>query len=220
MTAWPLTHTEPKHIWPQTLSEVFLRGTASATGLRFALSGLQDAARPVLIVQDRLSRLEMGIPYGAGLRHGARLLHVAVSRPVDVLMAMEDGLRTKGLAAVIGEVWGVPAALDFTATKRLVLRAEAAGVPCWLLRQSAQPELSAARNRWWMQALPSHPHPFDPQAPGAPQWQLDLFRSRLMRPTQWVARYDRSTDRLCLSAPSADRSVAAAHDPARQRRTG
>ena len=49
---------------------------------------------------------------------------------------MEQGAGCAGLSAVVGEIHGAPAVLDFTATKRLALRAEASGVPVWPIRSA------------------------------------------------------------------------------------
>ena len=151
---------------------------------------------------------ETGRPYLPGLTSGPSILHVAVSRPVDVLWALEEGLRCKTLSAVIGEVWGEHAAVSLTATKRLAMRAETSDVPCWLIRRATAPDLSAARDRWRVTSLPSTGHPHDPQAPGNPRWHVELFRSRHARPGEWVATHDRAADRVDLSAPSRDGAVA------------
>jgi len=205
---------------PHTLSEVFPNTPADASAVAFALSRLPRTTAPVLWVQDRLSRKEAGRPMLAGLPGSRPVIMVDLSRASDVLWAMEDGLRCRGLAAVIGEVWGDPQALDFTATKRLAMRAEAADVPCWLIRRAASPDLSAARDRWRIASLPSAPHAHDPQAPGAPRWSLDLFRSRRTQPGQWVAHYDRASDRVDLAAPSRDRALDPRDGTAGQRAAG
>ncbi|MEL7259224.1 MAG: hypothetical protein AAFN80_15530 [Pseudomonadota bacterium] len=145
---------------------------------------------------------------------------VSLSRAADVLWAMEDGLRCKALGAVIGEVWGDPAALDFTATKRLAIRSEAAGVPCWLIRRAASANLSAARERWRISSLPSTNHPHDAQSPGLPRWSLDLFRSRRVKPGRWVATYDRAADRLDITSPICDGTLAPGDGTTGQRATG
>ncbi|MEZ5778039.1 MAG: hypothetical protein R3E44_06725 [Paracoccaceae bacterium] len=190
-----------------TLSEVFPATAADASAVGFALAGIPRGGQPVLWVQDRLSSSETGRPYLAGIGV-IPVIRVDVTRGADVLWAMEDGLRCKGLSAVIGEIWGNPPALSFTATKRLALRAEANGIPCWLIRRAASPDLSAARDRWRVASLPSAPHPDDPQAPGDPRWRVELFRSRHARPGEWVASYDRAAHRVDLSAPSGDGAVA------------
>jgi protein ImuA len=176
-----------------TLSEVFPEPGAEAAAAGFVLARLQDRAGPVLWVQDRMARLETGRPTLAGL-DGRALLHLCLSRAVDVMVAVEEGLRCPDLSAVIAEVRGEASAISFTALKRIALRSEAAGVPCWLIRQAARADLSAARNRWRIATLPSAPHPDDPRAPGDPRWRLDLFRARDGRPGAWIARHERGAE--------------------------
>ncbi|MCK0095435.1 hypothetical protein MWU60_07620 [Yoonia sp. F2084L] len=203
-----------------TLSEAFPCTPNDAGALGFILSRLPCTTAPILWVQDRLSRKEAGRPALAGMPANRPVIMVDLSRASDVLWAMEDGLRCRALGAVIGEIWGDPPALDFTATKRLAMRAEAADVSCWLIRRAASPDLSAARDRWRIASLPSAPHPHDAQAPGHPRWALDLFRSRRSKPGQWVATYDRASDRVDLSAPVRDRTVDPRDGTVRERAAG
>lgn len=171
---------------PPTLAEVFAGRAADGAVTGFVAEHLRPG--PVLWVQDRLSRREAGRPWPAGLDGGTELLHLVVGRAADALWAMEQGLGCRGLSAVVGEIWGAAAAVDFTATKRLALRAEAQGVACWLIRRGAEPDLSAARERWRVESLPSVPDPDDARAPGAPVWRADLFRARFRAPGSWIAR--------------------------------
>jgi protein ImuA len=190
-----------------TLSEVFSTSVADAGGVGFVLSMLPKGAAPLLWVQDSLSAKETGRPYLPGL--GARrLIHITLSRAADVLWALEEGLRCAALGAVVGEIWGAPPVLDFTATRRLAMRAEATGLPCWLIRQGATADLSAARNRWRITSLPSDAHPHDAQSPGHPRWQAELFRARDMPPGTWVATYDRAADHIHFSAAVRDGTLA------------
>ncbi|MEM8656517.1 MAG: hypothetical protein AAF813_04505 [Pseudomonadota bacterium] len=189
---------------------------ADAAALGFVLSRLEAGTAPILWVQDRVSQKETGRPYFPQLSQRP-MIRVDVNRPVDVLWALEEGLRCQALGAVIGEVWGNPAQLDFTATKRLAMRAERHDVPCWLIRHAASPDLSAARNRWRVTSLPSQVHPHDPKAPGNPRWQAELFRTRQQKPGTWVATHDRATDRVDLIAPLRDGAMAEGHDAYRQR---
>ena len=190
------------------LSEVFPATAMDAGVVGFAMLGEAAGNAPVLWVQDRLSLRETGRVYLPGLTN-RQVIRVEVSRPVDVLWAMEEALRCTSLAMVVGEVWGDPPALDFTATKRLALRVERFKVPCWLVRHGGTANLSAARNRWRVASVPSHPHPHDPNAPGDPRWKAELFRSRHQQPGTWLATYDRAADRIDLSAPVPDRTLAA-----------
>lgn len=203
-----------------TLAEVFAETATDAAAVAFALARIPKSSAPILWVQDRLSRKETGRPYLAGLWQTRPIIMVDLSRAVDVLWAMEDGLRCASLAAVLGEVWGDPPALDFTASKRLAMRAEAAEVPCWLIRRAASANLSAARERWRVASLPAARHPHDAHAPGQPRWSLELFRARGGKPGQWVGRYDRTTDRLHFAAPLRDGAVAKSEGTAGQRAAG
>ncbi|MBL4811762.1 MAG: hypothetical protein JKX69_05245 [Rhodobacteraceae bacterium] len=187
-----------------TLSEVFAQTATDAAAIGFVLAHLPTARaapkthKPILWIQDRLSRRETGRPCLAGLgimpQEGKtalpELLWLDVSRAIDVLWAMEQGLACADLGAVVGEVWGDAPQLDFTASKRLALRAEAHNVPAWLIRRAATPNLSAARERWRIASLPSGPDQADMRAPGQPVWKATLMRARWRSPGEWVARYD------------------------------
>jgi protein ImuA len=158
-----------------------------------------------------MSQMESGTPYVPALA-GRSIIRAKARTALDVLWSLEEGLQSKSLSMVIGEVWGDPHVVDFTATKRLALRAEANRIPCWLIRRAARPNLSAARNRWRISSLPSLPHPHDPQAPGAPRWRAELFRSRQMPPGTWVAHYDPAADRIHFDAPFRDGAAAEGHE--------
>lgn len=194
-----------------SLSEVFV---ADAGAVGFVLAHLGHTAAPILWIQDRMSRRETGRPHVPGLGAGHPLLLVEITRPADVLIAAEEGLRCTALSAVVAEIWGDPVVLNFTATKRLALRAEAVGLPCWLIRHGGSADLSAARDRWRIASLPSALNPDDAMAPGDPRWRAELFRSRDKQPGLWVACHERgadgAADRLSLSAAVPDGALAEA----------
>lgn len=204
---------------PAILSDLFPQTDMDGAATGFALAHLARKGLPVLWVQDRLSRLQAGGLCLAGLE-GLSVLRVEASKPADVLWSMEEGLRAASLAGVVGEIWGDPAALTFTATKRLSLRAQASGVPVWMIRRACGATLSAARNRWRVASMPSAPPLYDAKAPGAPAWQVELFRSRELPTGRWVARYDRAAHRLHFSAPSGDGTLADPDEAAAWRATG
>src|SRR4051812_23375327 len=105
--------------------------------------------------------------YGPGLlAHGldpARLVLVCAKRDDELLWAIEEGLRTPGLAAVVGEIGRLP----MVAGRRLQLAAERSGVTAFLLprwRNGAEAMAererpSAAVTRWRVAALPSRDIP-------------------------------------------------------------
>jgi protein ImuA len=217
----PATHPSPgTSEVPTTLSEVFSVTGAEAAAAAFVLARLGHAKGPVLWLQDRIALRETGRPFLAGLGLRRPLLLMQLSRPVDVMAAAEEGLRCRALSAVVAEIRGDPPALSFTAMKRLALRAEATGVPCWLIRQGGTADLSAARDRWRIASLPSAAHPDDPRAPGDPRWRVELVRSRDQRPGIWVAQHERAENRLSLVAAVSDGPLDAAGRAAGQRASG
>jgi protein ImuA len=182
-------------------SEIFAPATQGA-GAGAALAFLQTALRGnndeaalleecnVLWVQDARAIKLGGRPYRAGLpealRH--RVIHVAAKTPEDALFAMEEGLRCRDLAAVVGEVAGNPRALDFIASRRLTLTAEKHGVPLLLVRLDAEADLSSARMRWRLASAPSSPPRWNIAAPGRPAWRAQLFRARSHLTGEWILR--------------------------------
>ncbi len=157
-----------------------------------------DETRQILWVQDKQAIRQGGRPCLAGLppdlRH--RLIHVAAATPEDALFALEEGLKCRDLACVIGEIAGNPKALSFTASRRLSLTAERHGVRLWLVRLDAAPDLSSARMRWSARAAPSPPPHWNASAPGPATWQAELFRARAHAPGQWSLSDDAGTLRI------------------------
>jgi len=206
--------TQPFH------SEIFApAGEASGAGLALALArdaltsapeGEGEERRAVLWVQDVKAIRLGGRPCLAGLppdlRH--RLIHVAAPTPEDALFALEEGLKCRDLACVIGEIAGNPRALSFTASRRLSLTAERHGVRLWLVRLDAGPDLSSARMRWQVRAAPSSPSRWNAAAPGAATWHAELFRARVHAPGQWILSDDNAALRV-----RPDPALAAAPDP-------
>jgi len=188
------------------LSELFASSPRDAGWTGFVLAQLQRG-KPLLWVQDRMAIREGGRVHAAGLGPlGRDLIHVEARDAKAALWAMEEGLRCPALSGVVGELWGDPQALDFTATRRLAVAAERSRVACWLIRFQGTANLSGARERWRLASAPSLAHPFDPKAPGAPRWEADLFRSRRRLPGQWVVGDD-APDLLAVAAPDGDRAL-------------
>ena len=173
-------------------------GAGAALALALALDRMACAAadpaadtpdeRPWLWVQDKAAQRLTGRPYRPGLPPALRrrLVHVSAKTPEDALFALEEGLRCRDMAFVLGEVAGNPRALDFTASRRLSLTAEKHGVPLWLVRLDAARDLSSARQRWQARSAPSVSPRWNPAAPGTPAWQAELFRARAFPPGEWL----------------------------------
>lgn len=204
-------------------SEVFASARdASGAGAALALAlddwrsapkkeGEAEDRRAVLWVQTRDAVRLTGRPYCHGLpadvRH--RVVHVLAEKAEDALFALEEGLRCREVAFVIGEIVGNPRALDFTASRRLTLAAERYGVPLYLVRLDAARDLSSARMRWQVAATRSAMPRWNPQAPGAPAWRAELFRARTYAPGEWVLREDEGSlvrEKPPASHPSQDTS--------------
>lgn len=176
-----------------TLAEIFAASPGDAGWAGFLLPQL-SLEKPWLWIQERMAILESGRIHPAGLPSHP-LIHVETRDARDLLWAMEEGLRCTGIGAVIGELWGDPAALDFTATRRLAVAAERHGVAALLIRLGGHANLSGARQRWRIASAPSLAHPYNPQAPGEAAWECDLFRQRGGPPGRWSLTYDALADR-------------------------
>ncbi len=199
-----------------TLSELFASSPRDGGATGFLLAQL-PRGKPLLWVQERMAMLEAGriYPPGLGIRE---LIHVDARDARDALWAMEEGLRCSALGAVIGELWGDPKALDFTATRRLAVAAERNGVAAYLIRLGGHANLSGARMRWRVASAPSIAHPLDPKAPDEPTWDAELFRARGFAPGRWsiagdaqhlirVVGHEGAADRFDVVATPSDRAL-------------
>ena len=81
---------------------------AAASGFTLALAAWAAGKRATLWIAEDMALAESGALYGPGLEDfGLRpeqLIRVAVAQERAVLWAMEEGLRCRGVGAVIGEV--------------------------------------------------------------------------------------------------------------------
>lgn len=192
---------------------------AAASGFVIRLLAGLTAVGPVLWC---LSDPEL---YGPGLQRlglaPGRLILARTRRDTDLLWAMEEGLRTPGLAAVLGE----PHRLDLTASRRLQLAAENVGGLGLVLRQSDGGKATAAVTRWRVASAPSAgpvPGAETPRDFGLmrARWRVSLERCRGATPTGeqdygtwWVEEHD-AADAVAVAAELGDRSGA----PVRQLR--
>lgn len=192
-----------------TLHEMLAQdaGAASAFAVALATRLLGKRGGAVLWCAHRRT-LEAGALYGRGLHSfgldSDRLIVVACQRDIDVLWAMEEGLRCARLAAVIGEA----DAAGLTATRRLQLAAGTSGVTALLLRPAGNRLApSAAATRWRLSAAPSRPRGYEAALgePGAPCWRVELLRCRAGAPGAWVVEWRDETGDLALAAPLRDR---------------
>ena len=192
-------------------------GWAAAEGFAASLVAGLAQQGPILwcVAEDGL--------YGPGLaRLGLapdRLILARTRRPADLLWAMEEGLKTPGLVAVLGE----PKTLDLTSSRRLQLAAEGSGVTGLVLRRD-QAGSSVAVTRWRVSSAPSGPaFGTDTRDFGLARarWQVELIRCRGADWAEgaaghgiWLMEEGDASGAVPVAVPLADRSAA----PAPQRR--
>lgn len=172
------------------------------------LAGVAARARgPVLWAVRRRDLFAPGLAQ-AGIEAG-RLLYAEAADDPELLALMEEGLRHRGLGAVIGEVRRA----DMPATRRLQLAAEGGRTIALLLRrhgrEGADPLAapSAAITRWRIGAAPSAPLPV--AGVGRPRWSVRLERQRGGESGEWMMEACDETGRCALPADVADRAAAA-----------
>lgn len=141
----------------------------------------------------------------------SRLLMVHCRRRADRLAAAEEGLRSRGLAAVVTEVDHLP---DMTAGRRLQLAAEGGDVTGLLLLRgetgkspdSTTPDRvksdvlppSVALSRWRVDHAPAG-------AAGVElRWRLALLRCRSGGSGEWIVDWHEKTNRLALVSEAGD----------------
>ncbi len=132
------------------------RDAGAAAGFALALISLiqkqQAPKTPMLWIGTAEVFREAAFPHAPGLhqRFGIAPESILVSEApklADALWIAEEAARLKTLCAVLLELRGNPRGLDLTATRRLHRRAQEAGRPVFLLRQSARAEPTAAPTR-------------------------------------------------------------------------
>lgn len=195
--------------------------TAAATGYVLALlkrlaDSLQSKPdKPVLWCQASPARTEFGTIHGHGLKafglDPGAFLFVQARHNRDVLWALEEGARTAGLLAVVGEV----GTASFTESRRLTLAAAAGGTPVLLLRAHDDRMASAAETCWRVAAVPGAADPFVTNAPGNPRWRIELSRCRGGRPGAWTVEWNNETHRFHLAEKFFSRSSRMAGTPLR-----
>lgn len=164
----------------------------AALGFVLALTAHAAPGKRILWIQPDFAGIEGGALYGVGLSAFGlpmeRVLLLRVARPVDVLWAMEEGLKSRVLSAVIAELTEAGAAADLTATRRLTLAARDGGGLGFLLRHRLSPEPSAAATRWAIAAASSLPDSFG--GLGRTAFTLSLVKNRRGPLGRWTIAWD------------------------------
>ncbi len=182
-----------------------------------AKAEVEDGASAVAFLASILTRLSPGQPvlwcfkradlYAPGLAlyglASERLILAHADNDQEVLWTMEEGLRCRAVAAVVGELAGVP----LTASRRLQLAAEMSGVTGFALsRQNLATTASAAVTRWRIGARPGALKSGEPGI-GQTRWHVELLRCRGGVPAAWYVEAKGAADLVAVSAALADRST-------------
>jgi protein ImuA len=146
------------------ITEIRSRGffdAGSASGFAVGLSVLikarapKAANLPVLWISDRMATQEAGAPYLIGMRGfglGSEPFFQALPNRLDeALWLAEAALASGAFGVTILETRGNPKTFGLTESRRLALRAKAAGRPLLLLRHAAEEEASSAAFRFLTQ---------------------------------------------------------------------
>jgi protein ImuA len=194
-----------------------------------ALAGLlarAAAARPgpVLWVRAKTGAIaahDFGAPDPAGLAalglDPARVALVEARDAADLLWAMEEGARSKGVAAVAGEIGPSPA-FGRVAARRLQLAAKAANGFVVALRGSHGHAPSPAETRWSVAASPGAEVAWQGAGatPGLGRARLALTLERLseareplLAPKTFIVEWIDAADGFRLAAALADRPARA-----------
>ena len=164
----------------------------TAVAVALGRAGRAAEGRPMLWVRQDAQGMAVGRPHPPGLAElgldPAQLLLVRTEDAMATLRAGADGARCAALGAVLIEPFGAPRQLDLTASRRLSLAAQAAGVFTLLLRGvPATP--SAAQTRWLVASRPSRA--LAANAPGPPAFVLRLLRHRRgLGEQEWHVEWD------------------------------
>lgn len=160
------------------------RGAGAAAGFIVSiLFSLCSSRGDVLWIGQSLAQSECGRVSGQGMQamglDPARILQVEAGQPADVLWAVEEGLGSGAVRAVVGELHDAGRALDLTASRRIALRSEQARIPAYLLLTGdGGPGATAARTRWRVSPAPSRHAAEAPTLLGAPVWHLEIAKNR------------------------------------------
>lgn len=150
------------------------------TGFCFGLLSRLRPTQPVIWCVTAAQIGDYGQMYAFGLeRYGispAQIIFAKVNKSLHLHFALEEALKTEGVAAVIGE----GPRPDFTGSRRLSMLCKQHSRPCLLMNADRDScHGSAAQTRFQVSPTASVEDPRDPYGPGLPTWYIGLPRVRL-----------------------------------------
>ncbi|WP_020176692.1 ImuA family protein [Methyloferula stellata] len=208
-------------------------GFAFALAARFAGASAKTRAAIVWIVEAKAAR-ETGALYGPGLAllglDPSRLVLVETRDAQESLWAMEEALKCRSSAAVIGEIWGLAKIYDLAASRRLLLAARKSATPGLLVAAGLAGEaehLSSGAGTRFEIGTSASPHLASAGGrqpmPGKTVWTVRLVKARAgpqgfgfdrdkVHPLTWDPEKACFRDALSFAVPSisSDRPARAA----------
>ncbi len=151
--------------------------------------------------------------YGPGLAafglDTGRLIVVRACTDKDIFWAMEEGLRSGSLAAVLGEAGRA----DSIALRRLQLAAETSGVTALLLRPAGTAIVPGSVTSRWRVGTVSGVPAGNPPGKGRagvnrPRWRVEMRRCKAMLPATWLLEWHHETGGLAVVADLCHRPAA------------
>jgi protein ImuA len=204
-----------------------MRDAGAASGFVLSISSLLKAQsvknEPVLWIADGYSAREVGMPYGAGIKQFGldpqAVFHASPRKLDDALWLAEAALASGVFLSTILEVHGNPKSFGLTESRRLSLRAKAAGRPLFLLRHAGEEEASSASFRLRVEPAPAVERRLPDGSKlggsiGHPVFQLTLEKSRNPAPLSFILEWNPHDRQFFLARParrSFDASEGAAH---------
>jgi protein ImuA len=202
-SAWPLAEGLPAGC----IHEIEGAGWDAETGIAASSFAASMLARPgengaiLWAVRDDAPFAPRLAAFGLDLD---RLIFCRCRNDAEVLAALEETLRTRGIAAAVGEA----AHVTLTQSRRLHLVCERAASMGLILRRqfhgvqaARKPQGSAAATRWRIQSAPSET---EGSWLGPPRWRLDLLYRRGGMPASFLVEWSDETRHLRLVAELAD----------------
>jgi protein ImuA len=198
-------------------------GFAFALAARFAGASAKTRAAIVWIVEAKAAR-ETGALYGPGLAllglDPSRLVLVETRDAQESLWAMEEALKCRSPAAVIGEIWGLAKIYDLAASRRLLLAARKSATPGLLVAAGLAGEaehLSSGAGTRFEIGTSASPHLASAGGrlpmPGKTVWAVRLVKARAgpqgfgfdrdkVHPLTWDPQKACFRDALSFAVPS------------------
>jgi protein ImuA len=184
-----------------------LRDAGATAGFVLALTarlraGDSDATpeiSPILWIGETVVTMEAGLPYALGLRdfgvEPLGFLYAAPRKLDEALWLAETALASAVFTLVVLEVRGNPAHFGLTESRRLSLRAKAAGRPLFVLRQAGEEEASSALLRLCIEPAPAAARLLPDGSMlggsiGNPSFRLTLEKSRNPAPLSFVLEWN------------------------------